>query len=73
MNIEDAIKSAVYQPIWYSVHKLVRDAVWSSVHNRISGSFLQYGRLTFNDSEFSSVRDTIKEYEYRRRNKLFGL
>jgi len=64
VNIEDEIKSAVYQPIWYSVHKVVRDVVWGSVHNRISGSFLQCGRLTFNDSEFSSVRATIKEYEY---------
>jgi hypothetical protein len=64
MNIEDEIKCAVYQPIWYSVHKVVRDAVWNSVHNRICGSFLQCGQSTFNDSEFSSVRATIKEYEY---------
>jgi hypothetical protein len=64
MNIKDEIESAVYQPIWYSVHKVVRDVVWNSVHNRISGSFLQCGRLMFNDSGFSLVRDTIKEYEY---------
>jgi hypothetical protein len=65
MNIEDEIKSAVYQSIWYSVHKLVRDAVWSSVHNRISGSFLQCGRLMFNGFNSSSVRDSIKEYKYQ--------
>jgi len=65
MNIGEEMKDTVYQSLWYSVHKLVRDAVWSSVHNRISGSFLQCGRLTFNDSEFSSVRDTIKEYKYQ--------
>jgi hypothetical protein len=64
MNIEDEIKSAVYQPIWYSVHKVVRDAVWSSVNNRICGSFLRVGQSMFNDSEFSSVRVTIKEYKY---------
>jgi len=65
MNIGEEMKDTVYQSLWYSVHKLVRDAVWSSVHNRISGSFLQCGRLKFNDSEFSSVRDTIKEYKYQ--------
>jgi hypothetical protein len=65
MNIEDEIKGAVYQPIWYSVHKVVRDLVWSSVNNRICGSFLQCGRLLFNDSGFSSVRDTIQEYKYQ--------
>jgi hypothetical protein len=61
MNIEDEIKGAVCQPIWYSVHKVVRDIVWGSVHN----SFLQCGRLLFNDSGFSSVRDTIQEYKYQ--------
>ena len=64
MNIEDEIKSAVYQPVWYSVHRAVRDIVWSSVNNRICASFLQCGQLIFNDSEFSSVHATIKEYKY---------
>jgi len=64
MNIEDEIKSAVYQPVWYSVHKAVRDIVWSSVNNRICGLFLQCGQLIFNGSEFSSVRVTKKEYKY---------
>ena len=64
MDIEKEIKCVVYQPVWYSVHKAVRDIVLSSVNNRICGSFLQCGQLISNDSEFSSVRDTIKEYKY---------
>jgi len=64
MNIEDEIKSAVYQPVWYSVHKLVRDIVRSSVRDSVCGSFLRVGQSMFNDSEFSSVRVTIKEYKY---------
>jgi hypothetical protein len=64
MDIEKEIKCVVYQPVWYSVHKVVRDAIWNSVHNRVCGSFLRVGQSMFNDSEFSSVRDTIKEYKY---------
>ena len=64
MNIEDEIKSAVYQPVWYSVQKLVRDIVWSSVNDIICCSFLQCSRLMFNGFNSSLVRVTIKEYEY---------
>ena len=65
MNIEDEIKSVVYQPIWYSVHKLVRDAVWSSVHNRISGNFLLLGQSIFDYSRLSSsLQTTLNDYIY---------
>jgi hypothetical protein len=64
MKIEDEIKSAIYRPIWYSVHKALRDIVWSSVHDRIDRSFLQCGQLMFRESEFRSVHDIIHEYKF---------
>lgn len=64
MNIEKEISEGLYIPVWDSVHKAVRDIVWSSVNNRICSFFFQCGQLISNDSEFSSVRVTIKEYKY---------
>jgi len=65
MNIEREIKSAIYTSGWNAVHRPVRDSVWSSVHNSISGNFLLLGQSIFDYSRLSSsLQTTLNDYIY---------
>ena len=74
MNIEEDIKKQILNLtnsslVWNSVHRLVRDSVWSSVHNSISGNFLQVREPLLNYSRLSPLRDTLNNHLFMLQHK----